>query len=93
VLVWNTRYTTAARDHLAGAQPELVADDSALGRLAPVGHAHIDPLGRYRLDNPHGPPVGELRPLRHTDTDEHHARPTSPIGVGGDNTKRWISRR
>jgi len=58
VLAWNTRYTTAALDHLAGAHPELVADDAALARLAPVGHAHINPLGGNRFDDPHAPPSG-----------------------------------
>lgn len=84
MLVWNTRHTTAALDHLAGAHPELVADDTAPARLAPVGHAHINPLGHYRFDNPRGPPPGQFRPLHHPDADEHHARPSSPIGVSGD---------
>jgi TnpA family transposase len=92
ILVWNARYTTAALDHLAATHPELVADDTPLARLAPVGHAHINPLGRYRFDNPDGSPPGQLRPLHNPDADEHHGWPTSPIGVSGDNTKRWISR-
>ncbi len=83
VLVWNARYTTAALEHLAATQPKLMGDDSALARLAPIAHAHINPLGRYRFDNPQGPPPGQLRPL-HIGGDEHQARPTSPIGVSGD---------
>jgi hypothetical protein len=54
-----------------------------LGRLAPVGHARINPLGRYRFDNPDGPP-GQLRPRHHPSADEQHDRPTAPIGVTGD---------
>jgi hypothetical protein len=76
VLVWNARYITAALDQLAATQPELVGDDSALARLAPVGHAHINPLGRYRFDNADSPPPGQLRPLRDPDADALHGRPT-----------------
>ena len=83
MLVWNARYTTAALEHLAATRPELVADDGALARLAPVGHAHINPLGRYRFDNLDSPP-GQLRPLHDPGADEQHDGPTSPIGVSGD---------
>jgi hypothetical protein len=84
VLAWNARYTTAALEQLAATHPELLADDTALARLAPVGHAHINPLGRYRFDNPHGPPPGQFRLLHHPDPNGHHSRPTPPIGVSGD---------
>jgi hypothetical protein len=84
VLVWNARYTTAALEQLGATHPELVGHDSALARLAPVGHAHINPLGRYRFDNPDGPPSGQLRPLNDRDANEQHSWPTSPIGVSGD---------
>lgn len=84
VLVWNARYTTAAVDHLNGIRPELVADASLLARLSPVGHAHINPLGRYRFDNPDTPPGGELRPLRDPDNHDEPSVPTPPLGVSGD---------
>ena len=84
MLVWNAHYTSAALEHLAATRPKLVADDSVLARLAPVGHAHINPLGRYRFNNPDSPPPGQLWPLRDPDADDQHGRPTSPIGVGGD---------
>jgi hypothetical protein len=48
VLVWNTRDTTRVFDQLADTHPELVADDSAPSRLAPVGHRPLNPLGCYR---------------------------------------------
>jgi hypothetical protein len=84
VLVWNARYTTAVLDHLHNTSPGLVGDDAALARLAPIGHAHINPLGRYRFDNAQGPPSGRLRPLHDPDADGQHSRPTPPIGVSGD---------
>jgi hypothetical protein len=71
----------AALDQLAVEHPELVADDSALARLA---HAHINPLGRYRFYNPDGPPPGQLRPLRDPVANDLPGRPTSSIGVSGD---------
>jgi Tn3 transposase DDE domain len=83
-LVWNARYTTAALDHLHGTRPELVADDTLLARLSPVSHAHINPLGRYRFDNPDTPPGGQLRPLRDPDNDDEPGVPTPPLGVNGD---------
>jgi hypothetical protein len=76
--------STAALDQLAATHPKLVVDDSALAQLAPVGHAHINPLGRYRFYNPDSPAPSQLRPLRDPDADELHRRPTSPIGVSGD---------
>ena len=80
MLVWNAHYTSAALEHLAATQPALVIDDAALARLAPVGHAHINPLGRYRVDNPADPPPGQLRPLHDPNADDQHNRPSSPIG-------------
>jgi hypothetical protein len=62
----------------------LVVDDTPLACLTPVRHAHINPLGCYRFDNPDGPPPGQLRPLHDPDADEQHSQPTSPIGVSGD---------
>ena len=55
MLAWNARYITRVLDHRADTHPELAADDAALSRLAPVSHAHINPLGRYRFDNPDAP--------------------------------------
>jgi hypothetical protein len=64
-------------------QPELIRDD-ALAQLSPVGHAHVNPNGRYRFDVS-ALPAGQLRPLRErTDGDERTSRPSPPILVNGD---------
>ncbi|MDQ6778112.1 MAG: Tn3 family transposase [Actinomycetota bacterium] len=80
--IWNARYKTASIDHLHIARPEIVADDQALSRVAPVTHAHVNSLGRYDLDR-QPPPPGELRPLRLVDEDDR-ATPTPPLGMSGD---------
>ena len=57
VQVWNARYMTASIDHLHAVNPDVVADDEALGCVAPVTHAHVNSLGRYELDR-QPPPQG-----------------------------------
>jgi hypothetical protein len=84
ILAWNARYLTAALDDIRRDQPELVSDD-ALAELSPVGHAHINPNGRYRFDAASIPPDGRLRPLHeHPAVDEQAVRPSPPILVNGD---------
>ncbi len=63
ILAWNTRYLTAAIDDARAAEPGLVSDD-ALAQLSPVGHAHVNPNGRYRFDTTGTPAEGRMRPLR-----------------------------
>ena len=46
VQVWNARYMTASIDHLHATRPDIVADESAVARVAPVAHAHVNSLGR-----------------------------------------------
>ncbi len=60
VTLWNTRYTDAAVEQIRG-QGHHVADEDA-ARLSPLGHAHINELGRYAF----GPLQSRagLRPLR-----------------------------
>jgi TnpA family transposase len=82
VQVWNARYMTASIDHLHAAKPDVVADDQALSRVAPVTHAHVNSLGRYELGR-QPPAAGQLRPLRQRDSDDR-AVPTPPLGVSGD---------
>jgi hypothetical protein len=82
VQVWNARYMTASIDHLRIAKPDVVADDQALARVAPVTHTHVNSLGRYEL-NRQPPPAGQLRPLRRVD-DRDQAVSTPPLGVSGD---------
>jgi hypothetical protein len=73
---------TASIGHLRAVNPDVVADDQALSRVAPVTHAHVNSLGRYEL-NRHPPPAGQLRPLRRHNSDDR-AVPTPPLGVSGD---------
>ena len=83
VQVWNARYMTASIEHLHTTMPDVVADEDALSRVAPVAHAHVNSLGRYDL-NRQPPPRGQLRPLRPADHDADRAVPTPPLGVSGD---------
>jgi hypothetical protein len=57
---WNARYVTASIDHLHATKPDVVADETAVARVAPVTHAHVNSLGRYDLhrESPH---AGHLR--------------------------------
>jgi hypothetical protein len=83
ILAWNARYLTAALDDIRQHQPDLIRDD-ALAQLSPVGHAHVNPNGRYRFDVS-APPAGQLRPLRaRTAGDERASRPSPLILVNGD---------
>ena len=63
VRVWNARYMTASIDHLHATKPDVVADETAVARVALVTHAHVHSLGRYDLHR-QPPPAGHLRPLR-----------------------------
>jgi len=82
IQIWNARYMTAAIDHLHNTQPDVVADEQTIARVAPVAHAHVNSLGRYELHR-QPPPVDKLRPLRDL-RDERPATPTPPQGVSGD---------
>jgi TnpA family transposase len=83
VQVWNARYMTASIDHLHATKPDVVAEETALARVAPVTHAHVNSLGRYDL-NSQPPHAGHLRPLRRIDEDSGRDVPTPPLGVSGD---------
>lgn len=62
VVLWNIRYTDAALTALAAAGHPVAEADAA--RLSPLGHAHINMLGRYAFTPRPGP---QLRPLRDPD--------------------------
>ncbi|MDQ3880597.1 MAG: Tn3 family transposase, partial [Chloroflexota bacterium] len=84
ILAWNTRYLTAAIDELRVTNPGLVGDH-ALAQLSPVGHAHVNPNGRYRFDTAGTPSDGRLRPMRELAPSEREsARPTQPLPLNGD---------
>ena len=66
VVLWNTRYVDAAVTALrAAGQPVPEAD---AGRLSPLGHEHINLLGRYAFPRPSTSTA--LRALRDPDTDD-----------------------
>ena len=83
VQVWNARYMTASIDHLHATKPDVVADETALARVAPVTHAHVNSLGRYDLHR-QPPPAGHLRPLRQVAAASEGSALTPPLGVSGD---------
>jgi len=83
VQVWNARYMTASIDHLHTTKPDVVADETALARVAPVTHAHVNSLGRYDLHR-QPPRAGHLRPLRVVGDDTDRTVLTPPLGVSGD---------
>jgi len=67
VVLWNTRYTDAAVTALRAAGRPVRDEDAA--RLSPLGHAHINMLGRYAFTPPAA--GAGLRPLRDPDQPEH----------------------
>ena len=66
--LWNTRYTDDAVQQLREQGHPVREQDAA--RLSPLGHAHVNELGRYRF--PMLAPGTGLRPLRdpHDDNGE-----------------------
>jgi TnpA family transposase len=62
VVLWNTIYMDAALKQLAAEGYDVRGEDVA--RLSPLGHAHINMLGRYAFTLPDTVARGELRPLR-----------------------------
>jgi TnpA family transposase len=59
VVLWNTRYLDAIVEHLRDSGQAVREEDVA--RLSPLGHAHLNCLGRYAFTTQ---PPTELRPLR-----------------------------
>ena len=74
---------TASIDHLHAIKPDVVADETAIARVAPVTHAHVNSLGHYDLHR-QPPPAGRLRPLRQGVDSNDRAVLTPPLGVSGD---------
>ena len=68
IVLWNTIYIQAALDQLRAEGFTVLDEDVA--RLSPLGHDHINMLGRYSFAVPESVTRGELRPLRNpTDVD------------------------
>ena len=72
VVLWNTIYMDAAVRELRAEGHEVRAEDVA--RLSPLGHKHVNMLGRYAFTLPEAGARGELRPLR----DPRTAGPDEP---------------
>jgi TnpA family transposase len=62
IILWNTIYMDAALAQLRAEGIDVRDDDVA--RLSPLGHEHINMLGRYAFTLPEQVARGELRPLR-----------------------------
>jgi len=62
IVFWNTIYMDAALRQLRKEGFEVREEDVA--RLSPLGHEHINMLGRYAFSLPEKIARGELRPLR-----------------------------
>ena len=62
IVLWNTIYMDAVLDQLRSEGFPVHDDDIA--RLSPLGHDHINMLGRYAFSLPEMVVRGELRPLR-----------------------------
>ncbi len=62
VVLWNTRYMQAALGQLRAQGEPVRREDMA--RLWPVGHKHINVLGRYHFDLDEQGAQFALRPLR-----------------------------
>ncbi|XAS69555.1 Tn3 family transposase [Micrococcaceae bacterium Sec5.7] len=65
IVLWNTRYIDAAFQQLR--TENFPINDEDLKRLSPLGHDHINILGRYRFST-QDVPKGRLRPLRNPNT-------------------------
>jgi TnpA family transposase len=61
LVLWNTLYMEAALNHLRAAGGAVKEEDVA--RLSPLGHEHINFLGRYSFELTEPVLRGELRPL------------------------------
>jgi len=61
IVLWNTRYQNAALDQLRRDGHDVRDDD--VRRLSPLGHDHINLLGRYQFSTTNLAD-GQLRPLR-----------------------------
>ena len=72
VVLWNTIYMDAAVRELRAEGYEVKTEDVA--RLSPLGHKHVNMLGRYAFTLPEAVARGELRPLR----DPRTAGPDEP---------------
>jgi hypothetical protein len=59
VVLWNSRYLNAIVDRLRA--QGIPVNDEDVARLSPLGHAHVNCLGRYAITS--SAPTDGLRPL------------------------------
>jgi len=64
IVLWNTLYLDKAITQLRAAGYPVRDEDVA--RISPLGHAHLNVLGRYTFDLDQTIQPGALRPLRTT---------------------------
>ncbi len=69
VVLWNSIYMEAALDQLR-TQNEVKVNSEDLARLAPLGFAHCNMLGRYHFQLSDSIRQGKLRPLRDPNSTE-----------------------
>ena len=62
IVLWNTIYMQAALEQLRAEDYSVREEDVV--RLSPLGHEHINLLGRYSFVVPEAVARGEMRPLR-----------------------------
>ena len=62
IVLWNTIHIDAALAQLR--KEGFVVRDEDVARLSPLGHEHINMLGRYTFTLPDQVARGKLRPLR-----------------------------
>lgn len=67
IVLWNTRYMSAALQNLR-VQGQMM-DLTDIKRLSPVGHDHINMVGRYSFTLPEEIAHGDLRPLNRGSAD------------------------
>jgi TnpA family transposase len=68
IILWNTIYMDQALTHLS--LEGYPSADTDIARLSPLGHEHINFLGRYHFVLPEAIQRGEYRPLREPDSTE-----------------------
>lgn len=61
LVLWNTFYMDAA---LTSVQKQQIVNEEDVARLSPLGHSHINMLGRYQFTLSESVLKGEMRPLR-----------------------------
>ena len=62
LVLWNTYYIDVALSYLREQGETLTQEDIA--RLSPLGHEHINMVGRYHFHLPESLKNGGIRPLR-----------------------------